>query len=701
MTQALINGFPGVNVAGNNAGLLLNGTGTHQVTVTGASSGRLGQDFTGFFFSSDTNGKVIKFLTNNGTLNEWMRITSAGDVGIGTTTPADKLDVVAPAVGATGLSVQATDLTAANTAISGLANGLNGSIGVHGVASGTSGTTYGVRGVTNSPTGYGVRGESNAASGFNFGVSGFNASAGGIAVDGFANSATGNTIGTRGLAASTSGIGVQGVSTATSGTTYGVQGSSSSTVGLGVGGIANSGTGTATGVLGESFSTGGTGVYGFATASSGGTYGVQGNSSSTSGIGVNGFTTATADNANTNGVQGATASPIGIGVNGIASDTTGGTTKVLGSVGVNGQSNSPNGIGVIGLATDTTPVVVGTSPNQGTIGVQGQSNSPNGTGVNAFDNYQCLLPGCDPSAAGAPSPAGLFAQVLHANGVAVVGVAGSKTVGCAMPTCDPTKTGNAGVLGRSFHPNGAGIAGVARDTSVTNTAGGVFSVGVVGQAASPTSYALYGHFIPATVDVGAAALFNNDAGLTAVPPTTLCTGVTTCTILELQANGIRKFHFDGAGNAHALGTFMPGGADFAESVSVRGERRLYEAGDVMVIDDAGNRSLAKSQEPYSTLVAGIVSTKPGMLASLHNSTTSAGQKAIDAEVPLAVIGIVPCKVSAENGPIHAGDLLVTSSIAGYAMKGTDRPRMLGAVVGKAMQPMQSGKGVIEVLVTLQ
>src|SRR5713226_8486605 len=82
-----------LDVVGNNAGLRLSGTGTHQVTVTGASSGRLGQDATGFFFSSDTNGKVIKFLTNNGTLNEWMRITSAGNVGIGTTSPASKLDV--------------------------------------------------------------------------------------------------------------------------------------------------------------------------------------------------------------------------------------------------------------------------------------------------------------------------------------------------------------------------------------------------------------------------------------------------------------------------------------------------------------------------------------------------------------------------------------------------------------------------------
>jgi len=122
-----------LDVLGNNAGLRLSGTGTHQLTVTGATSGRLGQDSSGFFFASDTNGKTVRFLTNNGTLNEWMRITSAGNVGIGTTTPSGKLGVVATTAGATGLSVQATDLTTANTAVSGLANGLNGS-GVFGEA---------------------------------------------------------------------------------------------------------------------------------------------------------------------------------------------------------------------------------------------------------------------------------------------------------------------------------------------------------------------------------------------------------------------------------------------------------------------------------------------------------------------------------------------------------------------------------------
>jgi hypothetical protein len=53
----------------------------------------LGQDGNGFFFANDTTGSNVRFLTNNGTLNEWMRITSAGNVGIDTSTPAATLDV--------------------------------------------------------------------------------------------------------------------------------------------------------------------------------------------------------------------------------------------------------------------------------------------------------------------------------------------------------------------------------------------------------------------------------------------------------------------------------------------------------------------------------------------------------------------------------------------------------------------------------
>jgi hypothetical protein len=68
---------------------------------------------------------------------------------------------------------------------------------------------------------------------------------------------------------------------------------------------------------------------------------------------------------------------------------------------------------------------------------------------------------------------------------------------------------------------------------------------------------------------------------------------------------------------------------------------------------------------------------------------------------MAVVGIVPCKVTTANGVIRRGDLLVTSMIPGYAMKATDRARIPGAIVGKAMQELFVGSGIIEVLITLE
>jgi hypothetical protein len=137
------------------------------------------------------------------------------------------------------------------------------------------------------------------------------------------------------------------------------------------------------------------------------------------------------------------------------------------------------------------------------------------------------------------------------------------------------------------------------------------------------------------------------------------------------------------------------GGDYAESIDVTGDRTKYEPGDVLVIDSDVSGKFLKSAEPYSTSVTGIYSTKPGTVGRRQTTPKS------DAEVPMAMVGIVPTKVSAENGPIHRGDLLVTSSQIGYAMKGTDRSRMLGAVIGKALDNLESGKGVIEVVVTLQ
>ena len=167
--------------------------------------------------------------------------------------------------------------------------------------------------------------------------------------------------------------------------------------------------------------------------------------------------------------------------------------------------------------------------------------------------------------------------------------------------------------------------------------------------------------------------------------------------IKLTASSGASITFQDGTTQSTAYTGVTCGGDYADSVDVSGERKQYQPGDVLVLTSDGAGDVAKSAEAYSTLVAGIYSTRPGTLGRRQMTDPKTATK----EIPMAMVGIVPTKVSAENGPIRRGDLLVTSSMAGYAMKGTDHNRMFGAVVGKAMGSLDSGTGVIEVLVTLQ
>jgi hypothetical protein len=48
-----------------------------------------------------------------------------------------------------------------------------------------------------------------------------------------------------------------------------------------------------------------------------------------------------------------------------------------------------------------------------------------------------------------------------------------------------------------------------------------------------------------------------------------------------------------------------------------------------------------------------------------------------------------------------GDMLTSSPTEGHAMKALDRERAFGAVVGKALRPLDEGCGLIPILITLQ
>ena len=70
-------------------------------------------------------------------------------------------------------------------------------------------------------------------------------------------------------------------------------------------------------------------------------------------------------------------------------------------------------------------------------------------------------------------------------------------------------------------------------------------------------------------------------------------------------------------------------------------------------------------------------------------------------MPVALVGKVFCKADANHSPIAVGDALTTSSTPGHAMKATDRAEAFGAVIGKALGRLESGRGLIPMLIALQ
>jgi hypothetical protein len=121
------------------------------------------------------------------------------------------------------------------------------------------------------------------------------------------------------------------------------------------------------------------------------------------------------------------------------------------------------------------------------------------------------------------------------------------------------------------------------------------------------------------------------------------------------------------------------------------------SGSVVVLTPSDGHSVVRSSTPYDTRVAGVVSANPGIVLGEAGS----------GKVRVATTGRVKVRVDASAAPIQVGDLLVTSSTEGMAMK--SQPIDLGGVeihrpgtlIGKALEPLREGEGEILVLLSLQ
>jgi hypothetical protein len=114
-------------------------------------------------------------------------------------------------------------------------------------------------------------------------------------------------------------------------------------------------------------------------------------------------------------------------------------------------------------------------------------------------------------------------------------------------------------------------------------------------------------------------------------------------------------------------------------------------GTIVIIDSRHPNQVIASATAYDTRVAGAVSRQPGVVLGERGDTKSL----------VAQSGRVRIKVDARYGAIRIGDLLVTSSTPGYAMRVGPRRAKPGTILGKALEELPSGQGEILALLTLQ
>lgn len=156
---------------------------------------------------------------------------------------------------------------------------------------------------------------------------------------------------------------------------------------------------------------------------------------------------------------------------------------------------------------------------------------------------------------------------------------------------------------------------------------------------------------------------------------------------------------DVVGDINASGTITGGNIkakyqDVAEWVESSQE---LAAGTVVVLDRNRSNQVIASTQAYDSRVAGVISLQPGL---------TLGEEG-EGRVLVATTGRVKVNVDATNGPIEIGDLLVTSDREGFAMKslpvdiGGVRIHRPGTLIGKALEPLAKGSGVILVLLSMQ
>jgi hypothetical protein len=378
----------------------------------------------------------------------------------------------------------------------------------------------------------------------------------------------------------------------------------------------------------------------------------------------------------------------GIPIEGLNNSTTDGVSGLVGTIlndnagvqaagvkGVNNATISNNGFGVLGIHNG-----IG-------VGVRGYAQW--GTGVEAFSEGGFGLyakSGTSTAAFIEVSDAGANADALtivnQGIGIGLTSIS-SGSHGVFAGTLEPTR---AAVIGNHY-AGGEGVQGITSSNESAGVSG--INSGLYAAIKGFNDFAGgMGILAQATSAVG--------AGGTALVAELLGDAEGDVAVFKVNNTNVARISADGTG--YFANGAQAGGADVAELFDVEGIRSSYEAGDVLVISETSDRMVTKSATPYSTLVAGVFATKPGLTLTEKNALENHLHKM----VPMGVIGVIPTKVCLEGGAIKRGDLLVTSSTSGVAMKADLNKVRVGQVLGKALQDYNANTvGKINVLVSVK
>ncbi len=362
---------------------------------------------------------------------------------------------------------------------------------------------------------------------------------------------------------------------------------------------------------------------------------------------------------------------------------------IIGRLGVISCPGAPYAVGACGgsvgngLVAESDTIAVVARSDTG-IGVLGTSNTRGivGTLANASCPGTYAVGACGGSVGnGLVAASDTIAVAANSNSRAVVATLGgvSCTGTYAVGACGGS-TGD-GVVARS--DTGIGVLGTSNTRGI---------VGTLANASCAGTYAVGG------CDPG------NNVGVLGVSSsgTAVLAKTTSGNIFVGQTSGTNQVRIDSSGRGFFNGGTQNSGADFAELLPTSENPADLGPGDVLAIDPDRPNTVRKSSSARSRLVVGVYSTNAALLAvGEHRDGDD-----LTGEVPVGIVGILPTKVTTEGGPIRVGDLLMTSSTPGHAMRITPvridgiEIYPTGAVLGKAMEFLEQGTGLINVLVTL-